>query len=222
VIIVSENESLAESVFSMVQAVRSGEIDPLELRLTQSYKDLQELAAKIDSRIDIDEMLNEILSTKVNRVQELARILAAPEIYVSRLKELSMRNLAKLVTEKQPVVIGHLGQDSLGSALTRVISLIEAMSREPPEDPIPKITSLPNGFALDTEDSVFLEDLEKFLVTIPEDKKTSFNDLVMNEEFGTFLKHFLYVVILVSKGRLHYDPISKEVWRPSVSEIDLT
>ena len=92
----SENESLAESVFNMVQAVRTGEIDPLELRLTQAYKDLQELAAKIDSRIDIDEMLNEILSAKVNRVQELARILAAPEIYVNRLKGLSMRNLAKM------------------------------------------------------------------------------------------------------------------------------
>lgn len=218
----SENQSLAESVFSMVQAVRSGEIDPLELRLTQAYKDLQELAAKIDSRIDIDEMLNEILSTKVNRVQELARILAAPEIYVSRLKELSMRNLAKLVTPKQPVVIRHLEQDSLGDALNRIVALIDAMSREPPEDPIPKLTALPNGFALETEDSVFLEDLERFLATIPEDKRTNFDDLVTNEEFELFLKHFLYVVILVSKGRLHYDPESREVWKPSISEIDMT
>ncbi|MHA1964968.1 MAG: hypothetical protein ACXACG_02320 [Candidatus Thorarchaeota archaeon] len=218
----SENESLAESVFSMVQAVRSGEIDPLEIRLTQAYKDLQELVAKIDSRIDIDEMLNEILSTKVNRVQELARILAAPEVYVSRLKELSMRDLAKLVTLKHPVVIGHIEQDSLGSALNRVVALIEAMSKEPPENPIPRITSLPNGFALDTEDSVFLEDLERFLVTIPEDMKTKFDDLVMDEEFELFLKQFLYVVILVSKGRLHFDPETREVWRPSISDIDTT
>jgi len=219
---VSQNESLAESVFNMVQAVRSGEIDPLELRLTQAYKDLQEMAAKIDSRIDIDEMLNEILSTKVNRVQELARILAAPEIYVSRLKELSMKNLAKLVTLKQPVVIGHLERDSLGEALNRIVALIEAMSRELPEDPIPKITALPNGFALDTEDSVFLEDLERFLRTISEDKKTNFDDLVMNEDFELFLKRFLYVVILVSKGQLHYDPEKREVWKPSISEIDTT
>jgi len=222
VIAVSENESLAESVFNMVQAVRTGEIDPLELRLTQAYKDLQELAAKIDSRIDIDEMLNEILSTKVNRVQELARILAAPEIYVSRLKELSMRNLAKLVIVKQPVVIGHLEQDALGESLNRVVSLIEAMSREPPEDPIPKVTALPNGFAFDTEDSVFLEDLDRFLATISENKKIKFDDLVMNEEFDLFLKHFLYVVILVSKGQLHYDPDTREIWKPPVSEIDTT
>ncbi|MHA1944403.1 MAG: hypothetical protein ACW96M_08410, partial [Candidatus Thorarchaeota archaeon] len=70
----SENDSLAMRVFEMVHAVRSGEIDPLELRLTEAYKELQNLASKIDSRIDIDEMLNEILSTKVHRVQELARV----------------------------------------------------------------------------------------------------------------------------------------------------
>jgi len=218
----SENESLAESVFNMVQAVRSGEIDPLEIRLTQAYKDLQEMAAKIDSRIDIDEMLNEILSTKVNRVQELARILAAPEIYVSRLKDLSMKNLAKMVTLKQPIVIGHLERDSLGEALNRIITLIEAMLRELPEDPIPKITSLPNGFALDTEDSVFLEDLERFLGTISEDKKKNFDEIVMREDFELFLTRFLYVVILVSKGQLHYDPEKREVWKPSISEIDTT
>ena len=218
----NRTENLAESVFNMVQAVRSGEIDPLELHLTQAYKDLQKLAAKIDSRIDIDEMLNEILSTKVNRVQELARILAAPEIYVSRLKELSMKNLARLMTLKQPVVIGHLEQDSLDESLNRIITLIEAMSKEPPDDPIPKTTTLPNGFALDTEDSVFLEDLESFLVAISERKKIKFDDLVMNEEFELFLKNFLYVVILVSKGQLHYDPITREIWKPSVSESDTT
>ena len=220
--IVSENESLAESVFNMVQAVRSGEIDPLELRLTQAYKDLQDLAAKIDNKIDIDEMLNEILSTKVDRVHELARILAAPEIYVNRLKELSMRNLAKLATSRQPVVIGHLEHDSLGNALNRVVTLIDAMSREPVEDPVPKITELPNGFAIDTEDSVFLDDLDRFLSTIPNGDRTEFDDLVMNEELDLFLKHFLYVVILVSKGRLHYDPETREVWRPSITDEDMT
>lgn len=220
--IVSENESLAKSVFNMVQAVRSGEIDPLELRLTQAYRDLQDLAAKIDDKIDIDEMLNEILSTKVDRVHELARILAAPEIYVNRLKELSMRDLAKLATSRQPVVIGYLEHDSLGNALNRVVTLIDAMSREPIEDPVPRTTALPNGFALETEDSVFLEDLERFLKTIKENKRTKFDDLVMNEEFDLFLKHFLYVVILVSKGRLNYDPDTREVWKPSVSEIDST
>jgi hypothetical protein len=218
----SENESLAKSVFTMVQAVRAGEIDPLELRLTEAYKNLQELAARIDSRIDIDEMLNEILSSKVTRIQELARILAAPEVYVSQLRELSMRDLARLVALRQPLVIGHLEQGSLGDALHRIVTLIEAMSKEPIEEPAPLISSLPNGFAIETEDSVFLEDLEEFLATIPEDRKVKFDDLIRNDEFELFLKHFLFVVILVSKGRLHYDPETREIWKSSVSEIDTT
>ena len=135
---------------------------------------------------------------------------------------MSMRDLARLVTPNQPVVIGQLEQDALGDALNRVVSLIEAMSKEPPEDPVPKKPNLPDGFALDTEDSVFLEDLDKFLATIPNGSRTKFDDFVMHDEFELFLKHFLYVVILVSKGQLNYDPTTREVWRPSVSEIDLT
>lgn len=208
-------------VFDMVQAVRSGEIDPLELRLTDAYKELQQLAAKIDSRIDIDEMLNEVLSTKVNRVQELARVLAAPEIYVNRIKGQSTRDLAKLLTPKQPVIIGHLEHTSLGMALDRVVQLIDAMAREPPEDPIPKITDLPKGYTLETEDSVFLEDLEKFLQTI-DNGKIIFDELVKSDEFDVFLKQFLYVVILVSKGRLLYDQETREVWKPTLAEIDST
>lgn len=217
----SERDSLAEQVFKMVQAVRSGEIDPLEVRLTDSYKELQELAAKIDSRIDIDEMLNEVLSTKVKRVQELARVLAAPEIYVNRLKGMSTREIARLLTPCQPVTIGQLEHTTLGQSLERIVQLIDAMQREPPKDPIPSVTELPNGYALDTEDSVFLEDLERFLNTFG-NGRVKFDDIVKSEEFDVFLKQFLYVVILVSKGQLNYDPESREVWRPSVADIDLT
>ncbi|MFW9868347.1 MAG: hypothetical protein ACFFEL_01860 [Candidatus Thorarchaeota archaeon] len=217
----SENGSLAMRVFEMIQAARSGDIDPLELRLTEAYKELQELAAKIDSRIDIDEMLNEILSSKVNRVQELARVLAAPEIYVNKLKGRSSRELAKLLSPKQPVVIGHIEHSSLGTALERVVQIIDALSREPVEETIPKITDLPNGYALETEESVFLEDLEKFLQTINNGRIT-FDELVMSNEFDIFLKQFLYVVILVSKGQLNYDPETREVWKPSLADIDST
>lgn len=217
----SEKESLAMRVFDMVQTVRSGDIDPLELRLTTAYKELQELASKIDIRIDIDEMLNEVLSSKVIRVQELARVLAAPEIYVNRLKGQSTSDLAKLLTPKQPVIIGHLEHTSLGIALDRVVQLIDAMAREPPVDPIPKITDLPDGYTLETEDSVFLEDLEKFLQTI-NNGKTKFDDLIESDEFDVFLMQFLYVVILVSKGRLSYNPETREIWKPSMAEIDST
>jgi len=217
----SKNDSLAMRVFDMVQAVRSGDIDPLELRLTAAYKELQELASKIDIRIDIDEMLNEVLSSKVIRVQELARVLAAPEIYVNRLKGQSTRDLAKLLTPKQPVIIGHLEHTSLGFALGRVVHLIDAMAREPPVDTIPNITDLPNGYTLETEDSVFLEDLENFLHTI-DNGKIKFDDLIKSDEFDVFLKQFLYVVILVSKGRLSYNPESGDIWKPSFAEIDST
>lgn len=217
----SESEGLAEQVFKMVQAVRSGEIDPLEVRLTDSYKELQELAAKIDSRIDIDEMLNEVLSAKVSRVQELARVLAAPEIYVNRLKGKSTRELAKLLTPCQPVTINQLEHKALGQSLERIVQLIDAMSREPTEDPVPKVTELPNGYTLDTEDSVFLEDLERFLQNFGNGRVT-FDEIVESDEFDVFLKQFLYVVILVSKGQLNYDPETREIWRPSIADIDST
>lgn len=214
----SNNESLAERVYQIVQAARSGDVDPLEIRLTDSYRELQELAEKLDSRLDIDEMLNEVLGVKVNRVQELARVIASPEIYVARLKGKSTKDLAKLLVQKRPVVIGHLEHSSLGASLERVVQLIEALSKEPPEDKIPEMTPLPNGFALDTEDSIFMEDLEIFLNSIPLEGKVIFDNIVESDKFDLFLKHFLYVIILVSRGRLLYNPVTREIWRPQIPD----
>jgi hypothetical protein len=214
----TDNSSLAEKVYQIVKAAREGEIDPLEIRLTEPYRELQELAEELDSRIDIDEMLNEILSTKVNRVQELARVLASPEVYVARLKGKTTKQLAKLLIQHQPVVISHLEHESLGGSLTRVVQLIEALSKEPPEDKVPEMTPLPNGFAINTEDSVFMEDLEKFIDNIPHEGKVIFDKIVESEEFEIFLKNFLYVIILVSRGRLLYNPVTREIWRPQVPD----
>ncbi len=213
-----ENQTLAEKVYELVKEARAGDIDPLEIRLTDSYKELQELAAKVDSRLDIDEMLNEVLGVKVNRVQELARVLASPEVYVSRLRGISSKKLAKLLVQKQPVVVSHLEHDSLEDSLERVEQLIEALSKEPPEDTIPKMTKLPAGFALDTEDSVFMADLDRFLENIPQDRKAIFDKIVDDSDFDNFLKHFLYVIILVSRGRLRYNPVTREIWRPQVTD----
>lgn len=213
-----EEKSLAIRVHEIVQAARSGVIDPLELHLTGSYRELKELAAKIDSRIDIDEMLNEVLGVKVNRVQELARVLASPEVYVARLKEKSMRDLARLLVQRQPVVIGHLERSSLNESLDRIVQFIDAMTREAPEDQVPKMSGLPHGFTLETEDSVFIEDLEKFLATIPHEGKAIFDNIVESAEFDIFLKHFLYVIILVSQGRLLFNPVTRQLWKPLVPE----
>ena len=214
----TENPSLAERVYQIVQAAREREIDPLEIRLTEPYRELQELAEQLDSRIDIDEMLNEVLSAKVHRVQELARVLASPEVYVARLKGKTTRQLAKLLVRNQPVVIGRLEHESLGGSLARVVQLIDALSKEPPEDKIPEITPLPNGFTLNTEDSVFMEDLERFIDSIPQNGKVIFDNIVENEEFDIFLKNFLYVIILVSGGRLLYNTVTREVWRLQVPD----
>lgn len=214
----TESMTLAEKVYQIVQTARSGNIDPLEIRLLEPYKELQALVEKLDSRIDIDEMLNEILSSKVNRVQELARVIASPEVYVARLKGKSTKQLARLLVERQPVIIGHLEHESLGGSLERIVQLIEALSKEPPQDKIPEMTPLPTGFALDTEDSVFLEDLDRFMKTIPNDGKVIFDNVVDNEEFDLFLKNFLYIIILVSKGRLLYNPVTREIWRPQVPD----
>jgi hypothetical protein len=213
-----EEKSLAARVYEIVQAARSGEIDPLELRLTDSYRELKELAARIDSRLDIDEMLNEVLGAKVDRVQELARVLASPEVYVARLKEKSMRDIARLLVQKQPVVIGHLERPSLNESLDRIVQFIDALTREAPQDKVPKMSGLPNGFTLETEDTVFMEDLEKFLARIPQDGKSIFDEIIESTEFDVFLKHFLYVIILVSQGRLLYNPATRELRRPLVPE----
>ncbi len=213
-----KNMSLAERVFQIVQAIRSAEIDPLEMRLIDSYKELQELVADVDSRIDIDEMLNEILGVKVTRVQELARVLASPEIYVAKLKGKSTKTLAKLLRVNQPVIINHLEHSTLDNSLERVIQLIDSMSREYPDDVVPKISEIPNGFSLQTEDAVFLEDLERFLEAIPFDGRVIFDEIVESQEFEIFLKNFLYIIILVSRGRLKYNPVTRQLWKPIAPE----
>ena len=214
----SERDSLAMRVYEIVKTARSGEIDPLELHLSDSYRELKELVAQIDSRLDIDEMLNEVLIAKVNRVQELARVLASPEIYVARLKEKSTRDLARLLTQNQPVVISHLERASLNGSLERIMQLIDTMSRELGEEQVPKMTGLPNGFTIETEDAVFIEDLDRFLATIPFDGKVIFDDIIKADELDLFLKRFLYVIILVSRGRLLYNPVTRQLWRPFIPE----
>ncbi|MBE0526555.1 MAG: hypothetical protein IH631_06400, partial [Candidatus Thorarchaeota archaeon] len=98
------------------------------------------------------------------------------------------------------------------------VQLIEALSKEHPEDKVPEMTPLPTGFALNTEDSIFMEDLDKFLSNIPHDGKVIFDDIVEDVEFDVFLKHFLYVIILVSRGRLNYNSVTREIWKPQVPD----
>lgn len=209
----SEGAKLAERVLEMADAIRSGEVDPLEFRLTEAYRDLKDMAASIDSRLDIDEMLNEILGVKVNRVQELARILAAPELYVEKIKSMPTRSLAKMIVWHQPITFQVLEREDMNESLTRVVNLMDAMAREKPEDIVPEMRGLPNGFALETQDALFQEDIQRFLDTIPANKRMTLGELIASKDEDELLKNFLYAIVLISQGKLQYDSITKEVWK---------
>jgi hypothetical protein len=209
----STSKDLAEQVLAVAEAIREGEMDPLEFRLTQAYQDLRGMAAEIDSRIDIDEMLNEILGIKVSKVQELARILASPELYVERIRKMTGRQLAQLLAYKQPITFSQLRKGTLDEAFTRIGNLLEAMTRERQQDEVPNMSGIPDGYAIETEDTVFLEDLMRFLESIPKEKKTDFSEIIEDEDFDVFLKRFLYLVVLISRGELGFDKETRQVWR---------
>ncbi|MFW9931723.1 MAG: hypothetical protein ACFFDR_03635, partial [Candidatus Thorarchaeota archaeon] len=160
-------EKLLSKVQKLVDSVEKGKLDPLDVGLAEAYQDLRKLTADVDSRLDIDEMLNEMLGSKIIRVQELARILAAPELYVSRLKELKPRDLSSLIVYKQPLKMTRISPDALNRSLDRVIQHLDALSRPLPEEQIPEITGVPDDFKFSSEDSVFLDDPQKYLKKIP-------------------------------------------------------
>jgi hypothetical protein len=202
---------LEKQVERILHAITEDGIDPLEFHLTPAFKELQALMAQLDTRINIDEMLNDVLYAKVTRVQELARILGAPELYVARLKEVKSRSLGKMIVYRQPVKLTRLEYTTLSEALERVVRHIDALEKESPEDPVPKMSGLPDGFKFQSEDSVFLEDLEKFLKSIKKGKSISIDEAVRSKDFEEALKKFLYVVVLISRGSLKYFPKTREL-----------
>ena len=209
----SQLRELNQRVVKMADDIRRGELDPLELRLTEAYKELQQLAAQIDSRLDIDEMLNDILGTKVTRVQELARILAAPELYVSRLKSIGPIRLARLIRYRQPVIMASIQPAGLDRSLDRILRGIDLHSKRKPEEPLPTSVGVPEGFTFATEDSVFLEELDRFAHTLHKGRETKIDDLLATKDFDQFLKRFLFIVMLISRGIVSYDPVNRGLFR---------
>ena len=203
----------AESILRIAESVRSGKVDPLEIQLTPEYKKLQELAAEVRSRLDIDEMLNEVLGAKVNKVQELARVLASPELYVAKLKTLSARELAGMIVYHHPIGIVHLDHSTLDRSSIRIREFIDKLGAEPPEDKIPTISPLPNGYTFPSEDAILLEDARIFGSTIPAGHKIPIDDIILSEDFDEFLRRFLYLVILISKGTLQYNLEDRSIVR---------
>ncbi len=209
----SQTEHFELRVLRLAESIRSGHTDPLEVKLTPEYRELQKMAADIGKRLDIDEMLNEILGVKVSRVQELAKVLAAPDLYVNRLKTIGARELAGLIVFHRPLVVSHLEPDPLERAFDRVRRLVDAMAVEPPPERVPKISQLPNGYRFQAEDAVLLEDAERFLSTLRTDKSVSLDEIVVSDNLEESLRRFLYVVILIASGLIEYDKELRTVIR---------
>ncbi|MHA1928622.1 MAG: hypothetical protein ACTSV2_08615 [Candidatus Thorarchaeota archaeon] len=201
----SSTKDLAERVLKIIESIDSKDKDPLEFRLSKTYQELRDLTADVDSRIDIDVMLNEVLSTKISRIQELARVLAAPELYVSRLEGMNIRELGKLICYRHPVKLTRLEHSELTQSMERITQLHEAMTKERAADQVPEMSGLPNDYVFATEDAIFLEDLAAFAKDIPMNELLPIDDIISDDEFEVFLKKFLYVVVLISKGVLIYD-----------------
>jgi len=204
---------LAGKILEIADAVRTGDIDPLELKLTEAYQELRRLASSIEVRIDIDEMLNEVLGAKVSRVEELARILATPELYASMVKKTSPRQLSKMISYHHPVSIGHLDYSPMMRSMERLLEFIDQISKDPPEEKVPEQGELPEDFAFATEDAVFLEDLELFSSSLPEGVRLPLEEAIGTESIEEFLRRFLYVVILISRGEVEYFSDSREIMR---------
>ncbi|MHA1909961.1 MAG: hypothetical protein ACW98Y_21895 [Candidatus Thorarchaeota archaeon] len=207
-------KKLLSRVQKIVDSMEKGKTDPLDVQLTDAYVELREAAAEVDSRLDIDAMLNDILDSKVTRVQELAKVLAAPELYVDRLKAIKPRNLSKLIVYKQPVKMTRLGHEGLARSLERISQHIDAMSQLPVDDPIPEMSGVPDDYTFASQDSVFLADLEKFAKKVPKNKTVAIEKIIATDDFELFLKRFLYIVILISRGRLEYFPETQTIRKP--------
>jgi hypothetical protein len=214
---VSEIKTFAENVLRIAESVRSGKVDPLEIKLTPEYRKLQKISAKVGTRVDIDEMLNEVLGAKVNKVQELARVLASPELYVAKIKTLSARELAGLTVYHHPVAIAHLDHSALDRSSIRIKQFIDKLGMEPPEERVPTIAPLPNGYTFPSEDAILLEDAQEFGEGIPGGERIPVDDIILNEDFEEFLRRFLYLVILISRGTLQYNVEDRTVVREEAS-----
>ena len=204
---------LAEKIATVAREIRESGADPLEYQLWDSYIELRDLATDLDVKVDLDSLLNDILQAKINRVQELARILSAPDIYVSRVRELTPMQLAKFISYRHPIRFGSMNYTTLNRALERILSLIQSISEEPGEEKPPKMSGIPDDFTFQTEDAIFIDAMNGFLSNIPANKRFLIRDLISADEIDVFLKRFLYVVILVSRGELSYDHETGEVWK---------
>ncbi|UCE09716.1 MAG: hypothetical protein JSW61_12195 [Candidatus Thorarchaeota archaeon] len=204
---------LSRRIFNIARRIEQGELNPLDVKLTPAFRELKIAAGQVHTKIEVDELLNGILSAKVNRVQELVRVIGAPERYVEKLSQTSSRKLSKMIRYRQPLVLKGLSQKSLDDSLARMLSFIDAISREGPEDQIPSISFSARDIILRSEDVAFSKEMEDFITSIPVDKKIPLVKILTTDSKELRLRRFLYVILMVSDGTAIYDPQAKDIVR---------
>ena len=198
-------DELEKTVLKLFSQIETGKQNPLSINLKKSYINLRELEATVARKIVVDGTLNTLLENKTSRIQELARILASPEVYVNRVRMLKPMDLAKLISYRQPVTYSHLDVSRMQESFSRIQDMMAARKESMlKEEQVPSITE-PKDKTMEMEDSVTLEDLNQFLKRIPENQQIGLEELLASPSKDEFLRRFLYVVLLISRGRLEYD-----------------
>jgi len=158
-------------------------------------------------------MLNEVLGSKVTRVQEMTRVLTTPELYVDRIRSMSAKKLSTLMCYAQPVTLTHISLESLDRSMDRIMKMIDLHSQQVPEDIPPKMSGIPDDFVFATENSVFLEELNRFVAAMSIGEPVGIDDLLDVDDLEELLRRFLFVIVLISKGMVSYDPKNRSVTR---------
>ncbi|MHA1961262.1 MAG: hypothetical protein ACW99U_13645 [Candidatus Thorarchaeota archaeon] len=202
---------LSRRVFDIVRKISLGELNPLDVKLTPAYRELKIAAGQVHTKIEVDEMLNGILSAKVSRVQELVRVLGAPDLYVESLRRTSSRKLSGMIRYRQPLVLKGLNPKSMDDSLSRMLRFIDAISKERPEDQVPSMSFSARDIILRSEDLAFSKEMEDFTRSIPVGKRIPLVKLLTTDDKELRLRRFLYVILMISDGTAVYDPTAREI-----------
>ncbi len=209
-------ETFARQVIAVAESIRRGQTSLLDYRLTEAYHQLQTLAASLDRRLDVDEILNRILTEKVTRVHELLRILSGPDIDLSHLREANTRVLSGMLAYRRPICVSRLDPIRLTKSLDRLRRLTESrLSCGRVEDLVHMTTTTPPDRSLiRSEESLTLAEVMRLGSSLPRQRPIPIHEVVASGDIDEFFRRFLCVLILISRGVIEYDPLSKTILRP--------
>ncbi len=211
----TDAKQLARDAKEMVEAIDSGRADPLQFSLANPYQTLRSLRTGLPIRVTIDETLNEVLKAKVSRVQELTRVLTTPEALVEIVKQLPPREMARLVRYKRPVTVSKMTYQGLSRSLERIIRAIASQVVPDVDEPTPEILERPTEFVFEVEEPIPAAKIDSFLDMLPYDEPVSVHSLLRSVDVDELLERFLIIIILISRGRIEYDPQTGMVMKRS-------